>query len=196
MRLFSKSVFKVSCCVLFTSVVLVLTGCRYSAGNIDPNKITSINIIDRNGLAETISTKDRLNHFQKTDFLTPQPYQKVMRVFARDKKGDIRSTMTSYHPNGQLKQYLEAVNNRALGTYREWHPNGQIKIDSHIIGGAADLNTQAEESWLFDELNQAWDDEGHLLAEIPYNKGELEGEAKYYHPNGQLWKLCLFLFEG
>ncbi len=182
--------FKVYLLPLFTSAALLLTGCRYSANNIDPNKITSINIIDRNGLAETISAKDRLNHFQKTDFLTPQPYQKVLRVFARDKKGDIRSTITSYHPNGQIKQCLDAVNNRALGAYREWHSNGQLKIDSLIIGGTADLNTQAEESWLFEGLNQAWDEEGHLLAQIPYNKGELEGEAKYYHPNEQLWKSC------
>lgn len=175
---------------IFVAAALVLTGCRYFSGEVDPAKITSINIIDRNGMTETICSKDRLNAFQKTDFLSPQPYQKVLRVFGRDKKGDVRSTITSYHPNGQIKQYLESLNNRAYGIYREWHPNGELKVESKVIGGIADLNTQAEESWIFEGICKAWNEEGALLAEIFYSKGELEGEAKYYHPNGTLWKLC------
>lgn len=170
---------------------LFLNGCRYS-NDITSDQITSINIIDHNGLAETISAKDRLSKFDKTDFLAPQPYQKILRVFARDKKGDVRSTITSYHPNGQVKQCLEATNNRAFGPYREWHSNGKLKIESCVIGGTADLNTQAEESWLFDGVSKAWDEEGKLIAEIPYLKGELVGEAKYFHPNGLLWKLSSY----
>lgn len=171
------------------SAALLLPGCRYFGTNVDPAKITSINIIDRNGLTETISSKDRLDFFQKTDFLAPQPYQKVLRVFGREKNGEIHSIITSYHPNGQIKQYLEAVNNRAYGICREWHANGQLKVEGQVIGGVADLNTQAEESWLFDGLNKAWNEDGVLLAEIIYCKGELEGEAIYYHSNGKLWKV-------
>ncbi len=163
-----------------------LTSCRYFSA--DDSKITSINIIDRNGLAETICNKDRLANYEQTDFLSPQPYQKVLRVFGRDKNGTVRSTITSYHPNGLIKQYLEAVNSRAQGVYREWHPNGQQKIESCVIGGTADINTAAEESWLFDGISQAWDEEGHLLATIPYTKGDLDGEARYFHSNGSLWK--------
>ncbi len=140
-------------------------------------------------MSETISSKDRLNAFENTDFLSPQPYQKVLRVYGRGKNGDVRSCITSYHPNGQPKQYLEAVNNRAYGLYREWFPNGQLKIDSKVIGGNADLNTSAEQSWLFEGRNRAWNEDGVLIAEIPYIKGELEGQAVYYHDNGSIWKV-------
>ena len=168
----------------------LLSGCSHMTS---PDKITTINIIDRNGLAETISAKERINTFQKTDFLSSQPYQKVHRVYGRDKNGDITSKITSYHPNGEIKQYLEAVNNRALGTYKEWHPNGEPKIESRVIGGIADINSQAEESWLFEGQNRAWDEDGNLLAEILYSKGELEGVSKYYHPNGKVWKLTSYV---
>lgn len=188
-RNFSKENFHLKTWLL--AALLILSSCRSSL--VHPDSISSINIIDRNGITETISEKERLKPFQKTDFLTPQPYQKVLRVYGRDEKGDSRSCITSYHPNGQIKQYLEAVNNRAFGSYKEWHPNGQLKIESRVIGGVADINTQAEESWLFDGTSQAWDEEGHLLATISYSKGELEGLSTYYHTNGALWKTIPFV---
>jgi antitoxin component YwqK of YwqJK toxin-antitoxin module len=175
----------------FTAASLIfLTGCGYSPDQVDSEKITSINIIDHNGLSETINSKDRLNAFEKTNFLSPQPYQKVLRVYGRQKNGDVRSCITSYHPNGQVKQYLEAINNRASGIYREWYPNGKLKVEAYVIGGISDINTHAEQSWLFDGINMAWDDNGKLVAEICYSKGELEGDTVYYHPNGQVWKVC------
>ncbi|MFN0065803.1 MAG: hypothetical protein ACKVOH_06170, partial [Chlamydiales bacterium] len=124
---------------LILSTTLFLTACR--GGDVDPSKVATISIIDRNGLTETISAKERLNAYEKTDFLTPQPYQKVSRVYGREKNGDVRSQITSYHPNGQIKQYLEAMNNRAKGQYREWYADGQLKIEVQVIGGIADLNT-------------------------------------------------------
>ncbi|MCC5832182.1 MAG: hypothetical protein JJU12_03975 [Chlamydiales bacterium] len=178
---------KLSTLALCIALSLCGTGfCRVKA---DPNKMTSINIIDRNGMSETISSKERLSAFEKTDFLSPQPYQKVLRVFGRNKKGDVRSCITSYHPNGQPKQYLDALNNRAFGGYREWFPNGQLKIDAWVIGGNADLNTSAEQSWLFEGRNRVWNEDGILIAEIPYYRGELHGQALYYHDNGSVWKV-------
>jgi len=177
--------------VLTTASFLFLAGCTYSPDHLD-QKITSINIIDHNGLSETINAKERLTVFDKTDFLAPQPYQKVLRVYGRQKNGDVRSCITSYHPNGQVKQYLEAINNRASGIYREWFPNGTLKVEAYVIGGVADINTHAEQSWLFDGMNTAWDENGALVAEIRYVKGDLEGDAIYYHPNGQVWKVCPF----
>ncbi|MCB1180729.1 MAG: hypothetical protein KDK55_01730 [Chlamydiia bacterium] len=172
---------------LMITLALVATGCRFIPG--EGSAIKSINIIDRAGLSEIISSKERLESFAKTDFLSPQPYQKIMRVYGRDKQGDIRSYITSYHPNGQVKQYLEAKNNRAMGLYQEWFQNGQMKIDTHVIGGVADINTSAEESFVFNGLTRAWNEEGQLVAEILYEKGELEGLSSYYHPNGALWKM-------
>ena len=176
----------------FIILSLFLTGCGISTSQIPTDKIMSTNIIDRNGMSETISSKERLEAFEKTDFLSPQPYQKVMRVYGREKNGNVRSCITSYHPNGQIKQYLESINNSAFGTYREWFPNGQMKVDALVVSGVADVNTYAEESWLFDNVNRAWDVDGHLLAQIYYNKGELEGESIYYHANGQIWKRVPF----
>lgn len=177
--------------LLTAAIAFLLFGCGFSP-DVDPGKVTSINIIDRNGLSETIHSKDRLTAYENTDFLSPQPYQKVMRVFGREKSGDVKSCITSYHPNGQVKQLLESINNRAFGRYQEWYPNGQIKIEATVIGGIADLNTLAEQSWLFDGVNRAWDEDGNLAAEISYEKGELAGESIYYHPNGEVWKQSFF----
>ncbi|MCH9608508.1 MAG: hypothetical protein S4CHLAM45_10860 [Chlamydiales bacterium] len=151
-------------------------------------KISSINIIDRNGLSQTFNSKDRLAEYEKTDFLAPQPYQKVMRVYKKEKNGNRRAQITSYHPNGQVKQYLEALNNRAFGNYYEWFSNGQVKVHATVIGGTADLNTAAEDSWIFDGLNRAWDEDGSCSAQIFYNKGSLENTSYFYHSNGSLWK--------
>ena len=73
-------------------------------------------------MSETINSKDRLNAFEKTNFLSAQPYQKVMRVYGKQENGDIKACITSYHPNGQVKQYLESVNNRAFGAYQRVAP--------------------------------------------------------------------------
>lgn len=151
-------------------------------------ELASINVLDRNGFSETICSEDRLKKFVNTDFLTTQPYQKVLRIYQRDEKGDIRAYINSYHSNGQPRQYLEIVNNRAYGNYREWHPNGQLKVETFIIGGEPDIDMVSEKSWLFEGISRAWDEGGRLQAEIPYCRGELQGLSFYYHSNGAIWK--------
>jgi antitoxin component YwqK of YwqJK toxin-antitoxin module len=150
--------------------------------------LTSVHLVDRNGFSETISHKDRLNQLQQIDFLKSQPYQKVLRIYARDSKGDLRSLVTSYHPNGNPKQFLEILNGRAFGKYFEWHENGTMSLSTYIIGGTADITAAAERTWIFHGKSYAWNEEGHLLAEIQYSQGDLEGYAIYYHPSGQIWK--------
>ncbi len=157
------------------------------AGTYDRLVLTGINIIDRNGLSETISSKEKLKKYAKVDFLSPQPYQKVMRLY-KNAAGELVACLTTYHTNGQLKQYLECVNNRACGRYREWHSNGKIKIQANIIGGIADLHPSAESTWLFHGETLAYNDEGLLEASIHYEKGLLEGASTYYHSNGSTWK--------
>jgi antitoxin component YwqK of YwqJK toxin-antitoxin module len=139
-------------------------------------------------MTEIVSNSERLKNFQNVDFLTPQPYQKVVRVYSRDPSGSIPAFSTSYHPNGQVKQYLEIVNNRAHGVYREWYANGNLKVDAYLIEGVPDLTFPVENSWLFDGVCRAYDEEGHLAAEIPYQQGAIQGVALHYHPNGKMWK--------
>lgn len=150
--------------------------------------LTSINIIDRNGLSETINNAERLEKLACVDFLQPQPYQKVLRIYMRDAQGNIPACITSYHPNGYPKQYLEVVNSRAFGAYKEWHQNGKPKIEAQVIEGNADLVNGAEKTWLFDGCCKVWNETGDLEATIPYRKGDLEGISTYYHPNGAIWK--------
>lgn len=153
-----------------------------------PGQLISINLVDQNGLSETISTPDRLKEFEKVNFLANQPYSKVMRVFARDSQGNTRTYLTTYHPNGQPKQYLEAVNNRAHGQYREWHPEGALKLEAYVISGDGDLSPAAEKTWLFDGTARVWDEHKNQSAAILYEKGVLHGPSLYYHANGQIWK--------
>lgn len=150
--------------------------------------LSAIHLVDRNGVSETISQQDRLREFRAMNFLKNQPYKKVMRIFGQDGDGEVLAIITSYYENGQLSRYLEAVNGRSHGYYREWYDNGQLHIEAFIVGGLADLTPVAEESWLYQGMARVWDRDGHLQATIPYLKGRLEGLALHYHPSGALWK--------
>ncbi len=149
-----------------------------------PENLSLIQIQDRNGLTETISNPDRLNQYLTVDFLTSQPYKKVLRVYKGDGKN--HSKVTTYYPNGLLCQYLEAEEMRAHGAYKEWYSNGQIKIEAFVIGGSADVTPEAQETWLFDGESKVYDEQGNLIAQIPYRKGALEGVSTYYYPSGQI----------
>ncbi len=170
---------------IFSLVILSSCGQKKIA---DDSTLLSIQIIDRNGFAETVSSKERLSRYQNTDFITPQPYQKVLRVFGKNQEGRSTSKVTSYHSNGHIWQYLEVVEGRAQGAYKEWHPNGHQKIEFSIIEGAPDLSESSLASWVFNGKNSIWDDKGNLMAEIFYEKGALHGDSLYYYPEGTLQK--------
>lgn len=150
--------------------------------------LSSIHLIDREGMMESVAAPERLKNYEEVDFLSSQPYQKVLRIYARDAEGNMHAYVTTYHPNGQVKQYLEVLNNRAFGKYREWFANGAQKVEAQIIEGTADISPAAEKTWLFDGECLAWDDAERLLVSISYEKGSLEGTSFYYHSNGNLWK--------
>lgn len=172
----------------FTLSLLLLTACAHHQSEDKSTALTSIQLVDRNGFSETVSAKERLSLYQNVDFLTPQPFQKVMRVFKRDREGKTHSTLTSYHSNGQVSNYLDVTDGRAHGFYREWHPNGQIKVEARVIEGIADFSDVAQGSWLFEGVSQVWDEQGKCLAKIPYAKGVLQGLSLYYYPSGKLQK--------
>lgn len=151
-------------------------------------KLISIHIVDRNGLTETITNPERICDYACVDFLKPQPYKKVLRIFERDRCGNIPSLITSYYENGQVQKCLEVSNNRALGMYHEWFESGKLHMEVEVIGGVADITSAAENTWLFDGSGHVWDECGNILACINYFKGKLDGDSYYYHTNGQLWK--------
>ncbi len=193
-KLFYNSIL---CVILFC--LTLLAGCAANKAYESVPELVSINLVDRSGMSETISQKDRLKQYSTVDFLESQSYQKILRVYARDSLGSIKAIITSYHPNGQIKQYLEVSDNRAFGSYREWFLDGTLKLETHVIGGVADLTTAAEKSWLFDGCSQIFNESGNLIASIEYSKGELVGTSRYYHSNGNLWRtvpFCKNLVEG
>lgn len=184
---------QISQVLLFSLFFIVFTSASWGfTKKPKPLPLTSIHIIDRNGFAETISSKDRITQFQNTDFLKPQPYQKVLLVYGRDCLGNIRSVATTYYTNGNPKQFLEILNGRANGIYSEWHENGVSSLSSHVIGGMPDLTPAAEKSWIFHGTSSVWDEDGNLKAEICYDQGILNGLSTYYHANGSIWKCIPF----
>jgi antitoxin component YwqK of YwqJK toxin-antitoxin module len=175
--MFNKKYFPISL------VVVLLAACQH-ANFQEP--LAMIQIQDRNGLTETVSAPNRLEKYDKIDFLTPQPYKKILRVYKKD--GQNQSKITTYHPNGMVWQYLETKELRAHGAYKEWFQNGQIKIEATVIGGSADVSLGAQSDWLFDGTSKVWNEQGNLIATIPYVKGSLEGTSLYFFPSGALEK--------
>lgn len=154
-----------------------------------PLQLISVHIVDRNGFSEAITNKDRLGQYQKVDFLQPQSYQKVLRIYARDGKGNMRSVVTSYHENGNPKQFLEILNGRASGQFCEWHENGTMSVYAQVLNGSPDIANGAEKTWVFDGLSCIWDENGHNIAQISYSQGSLEGFSYYFHTSGNVWKI-------
>ncbi|HSX03209.1 MAG TPA: hypothetical protein VLG76_00595 [Rhabdochlamydiaceae bacterium] len=169
--------------------LILLTGCALRTAKNDPNQITSLQMVDRNGFSETIGNKERLGVYQNVDFLSTQPYQKVLRVFGRDNEGKSHSKITSYHPNGGVWQYLEVLDGRAHGQFKEWHENGTLKISCIVLDGMADVTPLAQNGWIFDGQSLVWDENGVLIADIQYDNGVLQGISSYYYPTGKLWKI-------
>jgi antitoxin component YwqK of YwqJK toxin-antitoxin module len=167
----------------------ILCSCASRMPSDKSDSLVSMQIIDRNGFTETISNKERLSNYKSVDFSTAQPYQKVLRVFGRNSAGQSSSKITSYHDNGHLWQYLEVVDGRAHGIYREWFPNGRIKIESYLIEGMADIHDLAQTTWIFEGISKVWNDQGDLIAEFIYERGLLHNPTKYFFPNGRLQKI-------
>lgn len=170
---------------LFALLLLCLSSCHKQNAD-QSDKIVSMQLIDRNGFSETISIKERLMPYQTTDFLSPQPYQKVLRVYGKNAQGKSTSKITSYHHNGHIFQLLEVVDGRANGLYQEWYANGQLRIEAKVIEGLADINELAQTSWVFDGTSRVFDERGNLVAQIHYEKGLLHTPSLSYHENGKL----------
>lgn len=166
---------------------LFLAGCHQTTA---VDSLSLIQIQDRNGLTETISNPERLLTYHTADFLSAQPYKKVLRVYKGEGKNS--SIITTYHPNGNIRQYLEAKEMRAFGPYREWYANGIQKIEANVIGGTADLADGTQQDWLFEGESQVWDEQGNQVALINYKKGFLEGKSTYFYPSGQMEKELFF----
>lgn len=173
--------------VNYLLLAFIVTACAEKAAS--KNDITCIQFTDRNGFSETISSPERLEKFKGNDFLTSQPYKQVFRMFGKNESGQPFGILTSYHPNGQIFQYLEVINSRANGVYKEWHFNGELKVEAKVVGGSADLSEGAQKQWLFDDRCSAFDESGKLLSEMFYKKGLLDGDAIYYYPNGKVKKV-------
>lgn len=172
--------------------LFILSACSQRVAQNSPD-LVSIQLLDRNGFSETISAHDRLTPYEHMNFLAPQPYQKVVRIYGKASQGKTASKISTYHSNGQPWQYLEIENGRAHGKFFEWHPNGQLKVEACVIEGTPDISEMAQLTWFFDGMNFVYDDKGHLVAKIIYEKGLLEGVSSYYHPNGTLSRLVPYL---
>jgi antitoxin component YwqK of YwqJK toxin-antitoxin module len=154
--------------------------------------LVRVNIVDQNAMSETISNQDRLKELAERNFLDPQPYKKVLRIYARDRQGTSKSLITSYYENGQIRQYLECINGRASGTYVEWHSNGQKKLVAHILAGIADLDEKAFASWSFNGPCTAWNEDGGIAATFVYDHGVLDGESRTFFPTGEVERIKIY----
>jgi antitoxin component YwqK of YwqJK toxin-antitoxin module len=175
--MFNKIIFT----ILITAVLFACSP-KYTS-----QEISCLQIVDRNGLTETISSKEKLVQFKNKDFEKPQSYQKVLRIYNKDKMGNTSSKITCYHENGQIWKFLEIKNARAFGMYKEWYPNGNLKIEANVIGGSADFLMQND--WLFDGISKVYDENGKLISQFTYLKGALHGETKHYFPTSELSKV-------
>jgi antitoxin component YwqK of YwqJK toxin-antitoxin module len=163
--------------------------CTKSEEPSETNGLMSMQFVDRNGISETISSHEKLDHYKNIDFLDPQPFSKVYRVFGRSEQGKSPCVVTTYHPNGYIWQYLEVLDGRAHGFYKEWFQNGNLKMELQVIEGLADLTEAAQSSWIFDGTCLIWDEMKRKVAEIHYDKGSLQGDSIYYFPDGTIQKI-------
>lgn len=177
--------------------LLLLSGCsttsrmNTSAETLKP-VLSSITLVDKNGVTETVAEKQRLIEFERSDFFAPQPYQKVLRVYSRSADGKIRSKLSTYHDNGSIKQYLEIYNGRAMGAYMEWFSSGQLRMSATVIEGKPEVDPFSQETWSFDGESKVYAEDGSLEATLMYRLGALDGESKQYFPSGAIERISSF----
>lgn len=166
-------------------LILFLTGCHNYTEKTEP-VLTSIQILDRNGITETISSKDRLIKYDSCNFSSPQPYHQVLRMYSNATTKETFSLLTSYHPNGYLHQFLEIKNGRAHGSYKKYFENGKVQVEATVIEGSPSFSSADQEGWVFDGKSKSYDQKGNLVCYLPYEKGILQGEGKIYFSTGTL----------
>lgn len=181
-------------CILCLFSILFATACQpketYSIPDgmqssiVTEEQLIRVHVVDHNNLSETITNNEKVKDFAKRDFLGPQPYKKVLRVFEKRKDGSTKSIVTSYYENGQIRQYLECLNGRACGLYSEWYSSGKKKAKSRVIAGQGDLGETSPLTWSFEGISEAWNEEGTLLARVSYQKGRLHGLSETFYSSG------------
>ena len=181
--------------IIICLLALVIVGCGRQAQINKGDGLAAIQLYDRNGVQETISNKERTTVYEKSDFLSPQPFAKVVRTYERGDDGTSKAKVTTYHDNGEVWQYLDTVNGRACGDFFEWHLNGKKRLQAKVIEGIGDLNIKAQSSWVFDGKSYVWDQNEELIAEVNYEKGMLEGRSVYYHTNGAIAKVIPYVHD-
>jgi antitoxin component YwqK of YwqJK toxin-antitoxin module len=154
-------------------------------------ELLSIHLLDQHGLYQTHQEKEKLKAFAKQNFLSNQPYQKVVRIY-RPCDQKIKSIITGYYSSGQICAYLVCEDGRPKGEYKEWYEDGHLKIEAFIEGGLADLTSDAKNSWIFHKLAQVYYPDGKLQAACNYAFGKLHGPSTYYYPNQKIKKLVHF----
>ena len=172
----------------FLAIAFTMIGCGQTS-SAQVQGLSAIQLFDRNGVQETISNRERTVNYEKNDFLSAQPYEKVVRTYEKTRDGSSQTKITTYHDNGQIWQYLETQNGRACGEYIEWHQNGAKRMHTKVIEGIGDLTLRAQSSWVFDGKSFVWDSDNNITAEINYAKGFLEDRSIYYHSNGAISKI-------
>ena len=177
---------------IILGALCILAGCANRSVD-QEGKLVSMQLYDRNGFQETITSSDRLAAYAQSDFCGSQPYQKVVRLFSRNKEGKTESRVTSYHESGGIWQYLETESGRAKGAYKEWYPSGQLKVEASVVEGIGDLAEECIGTWIFHGMSRAYDESGNIVAEIEYDRGELHNIAKYFHGNGKVKKEVPYL---
>jgi antitoxin component YwqK of YwqJK toxin-antitoxin module len=172
---------------LYISISLLL--CFSSCSPIPrKDEMQMIQIVDRLGMNETINEKEKIQRYATTDFLSPQPFQKVVRVYQHQESQPVKMIITTYHESGMIKEYLEVKGHRANGLYQEFHDNGRLKIQAHVMEGIADLTEAAKMSFIFDGECKVYNDQGRQVALFHYSQGKLDKEACYYAADGSLEK--------
>lgn len=160
-------------------LVFVLTGC-----SLKNSTLTKVHLTNQKGFTQTLTVKERLKPYNNDTYLKHQPHRKIVRVF--EKKGQTKTIITTYHPDGHIFQSLDCINNQACGAYNEWYPSGRLKVSSRVVSGIADIDPLNQSSWVFEGLNMAFDESGSLEACISYHNSELEGVSQTFYENGNL----------
>lgn len=150
------------------------------------NSLIKAHFVHHNGYSETITEREKLRLIEQGDFSHSSPYKKVLKVYQVHNQNETKALLTSYHSNGQIKQSLEIENGRARGMYGEWFAKGIKKLEISVHGGEPDFGEEVEKSWIFHGLGSVWNEEGKLIAQIPYEEGMLHGEMIRYFPHGSV----------
>lgn len=103
------------------------------------------------------------------------------------RENQMNGVWQTWHSNGHKKDSGFIKNNQLTGPWKEWYPNGKLKFECTYQETSANIIVPVPGTYygIRNGTFTGWYEEGSIESTGSYVNDIMEGEWKFYHPNGK-----------